>query len=76
MNTWAEVTDTPLTMTELKHTSVPSDHSTTGINITRVLKKQYGIDSSIEYLEASKELIETYNEVPDFGSYYLVLPIL
>ena len=69
VNTWAEVaglgvTDTTVTTTERIHTSGPSDRSATGVNNTRVLKKQNGMDSSIEDLEVPKELNETDTEVP------------
>ena len=42
----------------------PSDRSSTGVNKTRVLKKQDGMDSSIENFGVPKELNETDKEVP------------
>lgn len=47
--------DTIVTTTKRMHISHPSDRSATGFNNTRVMKKQIGIDSFMENLQASKE---------------------
>lgn len=73
MNTWVNVaglsiTETTVTRTEWLHTSSSSDPSSTGANNARVLKKQNGMDTTIEDLEVPKELNKTDTEVPHFVS--------